>query len=59
MALIFGMDRQPRLLSWGIPLPWQDGKNTQLIINARVESIAQKPALKPILNRRCQIPAMG
>jgi len=57
MALIFDVDRTLRALSWGIPLPWQDDNNTHVIINARVETLAQKPTFQPILNQRCLVPA--
>lgn len=57
MALIFGMNRQPRVLSWGIPMPLRSGENTQLIINARAETLDKKQTFKPLLNRRCLIPA--
>ena len=45
------------MLSWGIPRPWQDGKDAQPIINARAETVDQKPTFRPLLNRRCLVPA--
>ena len=57
MALIFDTNRTVRLLPWGIPRPWQDGKNAQPIINARAETVDQKPTFRPLLNRRCLVPA--
>jgi putative SOS response-associated peptidase YedK len=57
IALIFDVDKKLQELSWGIPLPWQDENNTNVIINARVETLAQKPSFQPILNGRCLVPA--
>ena len=57
LAFIFGINKQPHMLSWGIPMIWQDGKKTQPIINARAETITQKHIFRPILNHRCLIPA--
>ena len=57
MALIFDADRTVRVLPWGIPRPWQDGKNAQPIINARAETVDQKQTFKPLLNQRCLVPA--
>jgi putative SOS response-associated peptidase YedK len=57
LALIIDANRTMRLLPWGIPQPWQDGKNAQPIINARAETIDQKPTFRPLLSRRCLVPA--
>jgi putative SOS response-associated peptidase YedK len=57
LALILDADRAVRLLRWGIPRPWQGGKNAQPIINARAETVDQKPTFRPLLNRRCLVPA--
>jgi putative SOS response-associated peptidase YedK len=57
MALIFDVNRTSRILSWGIPMPWQNGNKTKPIINARAETLSQKPTFQPILNRRCLVPA--
>ena len=43
------------LLKWGIPAPW-DGKP---LINARSETLEQKQTFRPLLNKRCLIPANG
>ena len=42
-----------RLLSWGLPAPW-DGKP---LINARSETLTQKVTFKPLLEHRCLVPA--
>ncbi|MBT8001466.1 MAG: SOS response-associated peptidase [Rhodospirillales bacterium] len=42
-------------LKWGIPAPW-DGKP---LINARAETLAQKQTFRPLLERRCLVPANG
>ena len=57
LAFTLGIKKQLRQLSWGIPAPWQDGKNTQPIINIRAETAARKQTFKPILNCRCLVPA--
>jgi putative SOS response-associated peptidase YedK len=41
------------LLAWGLRVSWQ----AQPVINARAETVAQKPTFKPLLNRRCLVPA--
>ena len=57
MTLIFDVSRPLRTLSWGLPLPWQNENKARTIINARAETLAQKPTFPPILNRRCLVPA--
>lgn len=42
-----------RMLDWGIPAPW-DGKP---IINARAETVAEKPTFRPYLEGRLVVPA--
>jgi len=57
MAPVLDKERKLRVLTWGIPRPWQDGKDAQLIINARAETVAKKSTFRPFLNRRCLVPA--
>ena len=57
LAPVFDMEKKAHLLTWGIPQPWAEGKNARPIINARVETVAQKPTFQKILNRRCLVPA--
>ena len=40
-------------LNWGIKVNW----NKNPIINARSETLAQKPTFQPILENRCLVPA--
>ena len=42
-------------LKWGIPAPW-DGKP---LINARAETLTQKQTFRPLLKKRCLVPANG
>lgn len=42
-----------RISNWGLPSPW-DGKP---IVNARAETLDQKPTFKPLLEQRCVAPA--
>ncbi len=43
---------------WGIKPKWHKG-STQLLINARSESVEQKPTFRKLLNQRIAIPAEG
>jgi putative SOS response-associated peptidase YedK len=40
---------------WGLKASW----DKTLIINARSESLAEKPSFRPLLEQRCLIPATG
>jgi putative SOS response-associated peptidase YedK len=53
--------RQFALVRWGLLPSWvQDPKNFSLLINARGESIMDKPAFKAAMKyRRCLVPADG
>ena len=53
--------RQLRLLTWGLVPSWsKDPKGGVRMINARVESVASKPAFaKALAARRCLVPARG
>lgn len=53
--------REARLLRWGFVPNWvKDPREFPLIINARAEGIAQKPAFRTaIRNQRCIVPANG
>ncbi len=42
-----------RLLRWGLSVDW----DTKPLINARAESLSEKPTFRPLLHRRCLIPA--
>jgi putative SOS response-associated peptidase YedK len=53
--------RHFRLMRWGLLPSWvKDPRNFSLLINARAETVAEKPAFKnAIRRRRCLIPADG
>ncbi len=53
--------RQLRLLTWGLVPSWStDVRGGVRMINARVESVADKPAFaRPLAARRCLVPAGG
>ena len=53
--------RQLRLLTWGLVPSWsKDTKGAARMINARVESVADKPAFaRALAARRCLVPARG
>ncbi|MEG3617791.1 SOS response-associated peptidase [Magnetovibrio sp. PR-2] len=42
-----------RLLGWGLKVDW----DAKPLINARAESLQDKPTFRPLLNRRCLVPA--
>ena len=41
--------------TWGLEVSWQTGP----IVNARSETLAEKPTFRNMLDRRCLIPAVG
>ncbi len=43
----------PRILGWGLAVPW----DAKPLINARAETLAQKPTFRPLLDSRCLVPA--
>lgn len=53
--------RQLRLLTWGLVPSWsKDPSGGARMINARVESVADKPAFaRALASRRCLVPARG
>jgi putative SOS response-associated peptidase YedK len=53
--------REPVLLRWGLIPAWaKDEKIGASLINARVETVAEKPSFRtPFRRRRCLIPATG
>ncbi|MFQ6170031.1 SOS response-associated peptidase [Oryzobacter sp. R7] len=53
--------RQLRLLTWGLVPSWsKDPRGGARMINARVESVADKPAFaRALATRRCLVPARG
>ncbi len=47
--------RQVRILIFGLPAPW-DGRP---LLNARVETLLERKTFRPLLQRRCLVPATG
>jgi putative SOS response-associated peptidase YedK len=60
-AAVGGPVRQLRVMSWGLVPSWsKDRSGAARMINARAESVADKPAFKrAFATRRCLIPADG
>ncbi|PKW26084.1 putative SOS response-associated peptidase YedK [Phycicoccus duodecadis] len=56
-----GPSRQLRLLTWGLVPSWsKDPRAGARMINARVETVAEKPAFaRALAARRCLVPAAG
>ena len=56
-----GIKREARLMRWGLVPSWvKDPREFSLIINARVETIMEKPSFRGgIQHHRCLIPASG
>src|SRR5581483_1340130 len=54
-------ERHFALVRWGLLPPWvKDPKNFSLLINARAETVLDKPAYKNAMKRRrCLVPADG
>src|SRR4051812_29295246 len=55
------LERQLRVLTWGLVPSWaNDAKIGNRMINARMETVAEKPAYKrAFASRRCLLPADG
>src|SRR5215468_10864657 len=52
--------REFALVRWGLVPAWvKDPRNFTLLINARGESVNEKPAFKNAMKRRCLFPADG
>jgi putative SOS response-associated peptidase YedK len=45
--------RRVRVLTFGVPAPW-DGR---LLLNARIETLLERKTFRPLLQRRCLVPA--
>jgi len=52
-ALIIGMDGKAVLSRWGFQVDW----DKKPLINARSETLAEKPTFSPHLEHRCLVPA--
>lgn len=53
LSLIIGMDKISLLQPWGLSVDW----SKQPMINARSETLSEKPTFRGLLNRRCVVPA--
>ena len=60
-AILCEPETRARRLTWGIPAPWgKDPASAPRLINARAETVAEKPAFRAAFQRRrCLIPAAG
>ena len=45
----------PRVMNFGIDVDW----DTKPLINARAETLTEKPTFRPLLESRCLVPASG
>ena len=52
-ALVIAAKRGPLVLGWGLPASW-DGKP---LINARAETLDERKTFRPLLAKRCLVPA--
>lgn len=52
-ALTVGPDREGKLLTWGFTVDWSKSP----MINARSETLDEKPTFRPHLENRCIVPA--
>jgi putative SOS response-associated peptidase YedK len=52
-ALVIADGRVPRVQGWGLPASW-DGKP---LINARAETLEARKTFRPLLAKRCLVPA--
>jgi len=46
-------EAEARVLRWGLAVDW----DTKPLINARAETLTQKPTFRPLLTHRCLVPA--
>jgi putative SOS response-associated peptidase YedK len=53
LALILGAGKTAMLQPWGLSVDW----SKQPMINARSETLSEKPTFRGLLNQRCVVPA--
>lgn len=60
-VIVSGEQHQIAMMRWGLVPHWtKDTSSARPLINARAETLAEKPAFKSLLkNRRCLVPASG
>jgi putative SOS response-associated peptidase YedK len=51
-ALVINSER-PQMMPWGLSVAWDN----KPLINARAETLSQKPTFQPLLKNRCLVPA--
>ena len=61
LTIIGGDTRRAGFMRWGLIPSWsKDGSSSRPLINARAETVAEKPTFRGSLkNRRCLVPADG
>ncbi|MYB09760.1 MAG: SOS response-associated peptidase [Acidimicrobiia bacterium] len=61
LTVIGGDARKAGFMRWGLIPSWsKDGPSSRPLINARAETVAEKPSFRgPLKNRRCLVPADG
>jgi putative SOS response-associated peptidase YedK len=52
-ALVIAAGRGPLVLGWGLPASW----DSKPLINARAETLAERKTFRPLLAKRCLVPA--
>ncbi len=61
LTVVGGDNRRAGFMRWGLIPSWsKDGPSSRPLINARAETVAEKPTFRgPLKNRRCLVPADG
>ncbi len=61
LTVVGGDTRRAGFMRWGLIPPWsKDGPSSRPLINARAETVAEKPSFRNSLRRRrCLVPADG
>ena len=61
LTVIGGDARKAGFMRWGLIPSWsKDGPSSRPLINARAETVAEKPSFRgPLKNRRCLVPTDG
>jgi len=61
LTVVGGDNRRAGFMRWGLIPSWsKDGPSNRPLINARAETVAEKPSFRgPLKNQRCLVPADG